>query len=69
MKEINVKINGMTCEHCKSSVENALIELDGVSKAEVDLSKNIASILYDENTLDLEKIKSTVYDIGFDVGD
>lgn len=30
-------VQGMTCGHCKMSVEGALKEIDGVSAAEVNL--------------------------------
>ena len=31
-------VNGMRCEHCKASVENAIKEIAGVETAEVDLA-------------------------------
>ena len=38
-----VQIEGMTCEHCKNRVENALNRLEGVS-AKVNLKKKTAVV-------------------------
>lgn len=43
MKKI-VKVEGMSCNHCKASVEKALNSLNGVSEAKVDLKKKIAVV-------------------------
>ncbi|MFQ9511091.1 MAG: heavy-metal-associated domain-containing protein, partial [Lachnospiraceae bacterium] len=39
-----VKVEGMSCNHCKASVEKALNSLNGVSEAKVDLKKKIAVV-------------------------
>jgi copper chaperone len=36
---IVINVKGMSCNHCKISVETALKKLNGVSKAVVDLDK------------------------------
>ena len=43
MKKI-LTVNGMQCEHCKASVENALSAVAGVSSAKVDLKKKTATV-------------------------
>ena len=43
MKSI-FKISGMTCNGCKSSVEDKLSSLDGVDDVQVDLNKGEAVI-------------------------
>lgn len=42
MKKI-IKIDGMSCDHCKMAVENALNAIDGV-QAKVDLKKKQATV-------------------------
>ncbi|MCL1979158.1 MAG: heavy-metal-associated domain-containing protein [Methanomassiliicoccaceae archaeon] len=44
MAKTVLKIDGMTCEMCSKRVNNALIEIDGVSDAKVDLKKGTAEI-------------------------
>ncbi|ASK61301.1 copper-binding protein [Virgibacillus phasianinus] len=64
-KTLNVK--GMTCGHCKMSVEGALNGLDGVSTAEVDLNSGKVKVEYDETKITLESMKEAVEDQGYDV--
>jgi copper chaperone len=40
MSETVLKIEGMTCMHCKMSIEKALKVVTGVTDAEVDLAKS-----------------------------
>ncbi|KGK85908.1 hypothetical protein DP73_17975 [Desulfosporosinus sp. HMP52] len=42
---IVLKIEGMTCGHCKSSVEKALLKVPGVTHAEVDLAQKQAVVI------------------------
>lgn len=61
-----VKIKGMRCGHCVSSVTKALETIAGVSNVKVDLAKGEAS--YDEITpVNIDKIKAAVDAIGFEV--
>lgn len=44
---LEVKVEGMTCAACSTSVEKALLRLPGVSSASVALLQNKAIIEYD----------------------
>ena len=57
-------VNGMRCEHCKASVENAIKEIAGVETAEVDLANKTVNVSYDSNLVSPDKIKATVDAIG-----
>lgn len=39
-----LKVSGMTCNHCKHSVETALKDLPGVVNAVVDLAKGEVAV-------------------------
>ena len=39
-----VHVEGMHCSHCAARVEKALLEVEGVKSAKVDLDKKIATI-------------------------
>ncbi len=41
---MEVKVDGMTCSHCKLAVENAIAALPGVEGVEVDLELGKATI-------------------------
>jgi len=60
-------VTGMTCGHCKMSVEGALEQLEGVSKVEVNLNTGEVEVTYDESKVSLDKMKEAVEDQGYDV--
>jgi copper chaperone len=41
---MKLKIDGMSCNHCKMAVEKALAKISGVKSYSVDLEKGEASI-------------------------
>lgn len=61
-----VSISGMTCGHCVKRVENALVELSGITSVVVNLAEKNAIIEVDENTSDA-LIRETIDDIGYTV--
>ena len=67
MQKANLKISGMTCGGCVSSVNRVISALDGVVKAEVSLEKQDAVVDYDAAKLNLEQIKRAVTEAGFEV--
>lgn len=67
MQTKTLDVRGMTCGHCKMSVEGALKGLDGVSAVEVDLNGGKVEVTYDESKVSLENVKETVEDQGYDV--
>ncbi len=65
-KEV-ITVKGMTCEHCKQSVETAVLSLPGVMSAMVDLSSKTLTVSFDHNKTTLARLKAEVETIGFDV--
>jgi len=45
MSDTVLKIEGMTCNHCKMAVEKALKGVSGVTDVQVDLAKNEAVVV------------------------
>lgn len=58
-----LKIQGMTCEHCKAKVEKALKGIEGVEEVKVSLFRKQAKIK-GENLED-EKLVKTVEEAGY----
>ena len=58
MKSI-LQISGMTCEGCKSSVENKLASIDGIDNVQVDLARGEA-VIYSKNPVSFSLIKETL---------
>ena len=65
MKNVVLKVEGMSCGHCVASVEGAVKKLGASGK--VDLANKSVSIEFDENKTTLEAIKDAIEDQGYDV--
>ncbi|MDA3820756.1 MAG: permease [Candidatus Delongbacteria bacterium] len=63
MGTIRVKIDGMTCNHCKMTVENQLKALNGIDDVQVDLSTGKAQLT--GTSIDLRAVADTVNDLGY----
>jgi copper chaperone CopZ len=55
MSQTTLKVEGMTCNHCKMHVEKALRGVNGVGDAQVDLAKGEAVVSGDASREDLVK--------------
>jgi len=64
MREENIKIQGMTCNHCVKSVESALSGLP-VEKYEVKIGS--AYVEYDPVKLTKKQITDAIEDMGYEV--
>lgn len=67
MNKVTLDVQGMSCGHCKSSVEGALGGLNGVTSAEVDLASGKVDVTYDDSQVTLEDMREAVEDQGYDV--
>ncbi len=63
MNEVKIIVKGMTCSHCKMNVERSIKSVQGVSGSLADLSSG--EVVIQGDTLDIDKIKSAVEDIGY----
>jgi copper chaperone len=62
-----IKVQGMSCNHCKSAVEGAVKSLPGISEAEVDLKAAQLKVSYDEAKLSRQQIDAAVEKAGYSV--
>lgn len=62
-----LKITGMTCGGCASTVTRTLKGLPGVSDVQVSLSAAEASVQYDEQLTTPDQIKAAVEGVGYGV--
>jgi copper chaperone CopZ len=58
-----ITVEGMTCEHCEETVEEALEGVDGVTAASADRDAESATI---EGTADSDALVDAVDDAGYD---
>jgi copper chaperone CopZ len=57
-------VEGMTCNHCKSSVEKNLAKLDKIEFVQVDLANN--AVIIKGDNIDNNVIEEAVKDLGYD---
>lgn len=63
---IELKITGMSCEHCVRAVTEALEGVSGVSAVKVDLASGRASVQVDTDTVALPALIEAVEEQGFE---
>ncbi len=63
-KQINIE--GMSCGHCVKHVENALMEVSGVEKVEVNLKDKYAVVELKHDVED-STLKEAIDEAGYDV--
>ncbi|RQD63086.1 MAG: heavy-metal-associated domain-containing protein [Desulfonatronovibrio sp. MSAO_Bac4] len=61
-----IKIEGMSCQHCVKAVEQALGELDGISSVKVSLEDKNA-VFETDGSASMEQIKQAIADAGYKV--
>lgn len=62
MNTVDLKVEGMTCNHCKTSVEKALKSVAGVENAEVNLQAGTAKV---EGNVPVNKLIEAVQEEGY----
>jgi uncharacterized protein len=58
-----IAVSGMTCNHCKATVENGVKALPGVTGAEANIQTGVLSI--EASDPDLEKIREKIESLGY----
>ncbi len=66
-KKAELKVAGMVCASCTAAIEKALKNLDGVTRAQVNLGTEIAVVEYDPAKLKLIDLEKAIKDTGYDV--
>ena len=62
-----LRVSGMTCGGCTSSVMRALKAIPGVDGVQVSLSAGEATVRYNEQLTSPDRLKSAVEDAGYGV--
>jgi Cu+-exporting ATPase len=67
INEVTISIGGMTCASCALTVEEAVMNLDGVLSATVNLATEKLTIRYDPQKARLPQMKKAIIDAGYEV--
>jgi copper chaperone len=68
MQTERLKVTGMTCGGCVTTVTRALKGMGGVGEVKVSLSGGDTTVQYDERLTSPEKLKLTITGAGYGVG-
>jgi copper chaperone CopZ len=60
---------GMTCPNCKDAVSAGLKSTKGIVAFYVNLLEDRATVVFDPNQVNMEAIKQSVADVGYQVGE
>lgn len=66
MERKTIAVTGMSCNGCEQNVENALKNVEGVTRVEADHEGDSVEIVVDEDTAD-DDLNTTIRDTGYDV--
>ena len=64
-KKLELKIDGISCQACVAKIERKLSKTDGVEKALVNISNNMADIEYDEKEIKASEIMKIIEKLGY----
>lgn len=67
MNTAKLDVPDISCGHCKSTIEEAVGDLDGVAAVEVAVEDRTVKLTFDETTIDLDRIKSAIESVGYEV--
>ncbi len=66
-KTTQLTVSGISCAHCKTSIEGALGPAPGVEGARVDVASKTVTVEHDVGTVDAARLIELVEEQGYDV--
>ncbi|HOT06489.1 MAG: putative copper-exporting P-type ATPase A [Methanosaeta sp. PtaB.Bin039] len=66
-RRAELRVSGMTCATCATTIENALLDRSGVQAAQVNLGNETATVEYDPALVRLADLEGAVREAGYDV--
>lgn len=69
IKDVTVRIEGMSCHSCEINIEAALKTVQGVRSVYVDATKGEAQVTFDDSIATLDALRSKIRDAGYEAPD
>ena len=66
-KKVEIKISGMTCATCATTIKKSLLGKEGVTGAEVNLGTETATVEYESTKANLADLEKSIKDAGYGV--
>ena len=69
MKQITLKVQGMTCQHCVKAIEKSVGKLSGVAEVAVNLANGQVDVHMDERKVSEAELRAAIESAGYLVMD
>ena len=66
MRQETLNISGMDCASCAMTIDEELEELDGVKQATTSYRKQLTTVLFDQERVDVDTIARAIQDLGYE---
>ncbi|MBN1790069.1 MAG: heavy-metal-associated domain-containing protein [Bacteroidales bacterium] len=66
MNELKIKVTGMSCNHCKMNVENALKKIKDINSVLADVNSGEVTLTGDQ--INPDEVKSAIENAGYSYG-
>jgi copper chaperone CopZ len=67
MVEMNLKVEGMTCDECEASIQKGVNELAGIDSISANHGDSTAFVRFDSSKTNLKEISEAIAKRGFEV--
>ncbi|MBI9063756.1 MAG: heavy-metal-associated domain-containing protein [Marinilabiliaceae bacterium] len=64
-KELQLKVDGMTCDGCEMTIKKGLEKLDGIIEVKADHESGTAIITVDTTKIDRSKVVASIEELGY----
>ena len=65
--EMNLKVEGMTCDHCEGSIRTGVMELTGIDSISANHEDSTAFVRFDPAKTNLKEISEAISKRGYEV--
>ena len=69
MEKTIIRVDGMSCEHCVKAVTKAVKALSGIGGVSIDLEAGTVTVEHDPALSPLDKIRSAIEELGYDLAE
>jgi len=67
LRTIRLKLEGLHCAACASTIEKAVARLEGVQSSGVNFATSVGTFTYDDTRIAVDEIKQTIKSAGYDI--
>jgi copper chaperone len=64
---ITLNVPGISCDHCKNTIEGTVGELEGIEMVQVDIERRTVAVAYDDTEVSLPQIVAALDEAGYEV--